>query len=200
MSLLAAGLLFVCGGGTTPKAVAQEFIKACGPQSLIVVAGQTRSDAAGAEGSREFLIENGARMVVVLPWNEPTEMDRQVAENLIRSCSGVWIPGGSQGRLMNRFGEDWCRRVFQTAHRRGVHFFGTSAGAMLMSDDMISGYGDSHDTAEIRKGFGLTPIIIDSHYLERNRQNRLRDALRQTGRTEGLGLSEGQWVILSQSE
>lgn len=190
------GLLFLAGGGTTSTEVADRFLDAAGRERLIVVVGQVRQDPARATSSRDFLIERGARFVVVWPWENPSDDDRLLAEQMLKQAGGVWIPGGDQNLVLDRFGTEWCRRVFREARQRGTSFFGTSAGAMLMSDQMISGYGARHELSEVRQGFGLIEAIVDTHYTERNRETRLRHALQITGAETGIGLDEGEWIVI----
>ncbi len=192
----ALGLLFLAGGGTTSPEVARAFLDAAGRERLIIVIGQARQDPARASGSHDFLIQHGAKFVVVWPWTNPTDEDRDQAEEMLKQAGGIWIPGGDQNLVLDRFGTDWCRRVFGEARRRGTAFFGTSAGAMLMSDQMIAGYGESQQTAEIRRGFGLIDITVDTHFSQREREPRLRFSLKQTGVKTGIGLDENEWVMI----
>lgn len=195
-ALLAAGVLFLAGGGTTPPSVVEAFLNRVGRGRLIVVLGQVREEPPRAESSRELLIESGATMVVLLPFSTPSAIERASAETLLRSCAGIWVPGGDQGLLMDRWGTEWARAEIGGAVRRGASYFGTSAGAMLASDTMISGNGPQAGTALTRPGLALTPVLIDSHYRERNRQARTRHALKATGAKSAIGLSEGEWVMM----
>jgi cyanophycinase len=188
------GPLYLVGGGETPPEVVTAYLESVGRDSLIVVLGQVREEPQRAESSREMLIEAGARHVVLIPFDRFGETELAVTEKLVSQAHGIWIPGGDQGALMDRFGDEWARRVIGGAVRRGAAYFGTSAGAMLASDLMIAGNGSEPGTALIRKGLGLVPWVVDSHYRERNRQARLAWTLRQTGIEEGLGLSEKEWV------
>lgn len=196
-SSLAPGQLFAVGGGTTPKAVAEAFIKAVGKEQPILVMAHTRQDPAeGGKSSAEFLRENGASAVEVYGIEKPSDQEKRELEAKLKAVRGIWIPGGQQGRFIERFGADWSRRVFGEAYRRGVHFFGTSAGAMLMSDVMIYGPGEAQDTSKIGPGLGLTSWIIDTHFKERRREARLEHALKESKRENGLGLSESEWVVI----
>lgn len=196
-STVVPGQLFAVGGGTTPKAVAEAFVKAVGADQPILVMAHTRQDPAeGGKSSAEFLRENGAKAVEIYGIEKPNEDQKKALEAKLKLIKGIWIPGGQQGRFIERFGADWSRRVLGEAYRRGVHFFGTSAGAMLMSDVMIYGPGEAPNTSKIGPGLGLTNWLIDTHFKERNREARLQHALTEGKRDKGLGLSEQEWVVI----
>ncbi len=189
------GPLFVVGGGDTPAAAVDAFLSAAGAAGPIIVVGQVREEPARAASSVQWLQERGAARVILWDAAEPGPADRLRAEAELRAASGVYIPGGNQSLVLDRWGADWCRTHFGLAHRRGAPFFGTSAGAMLMSRRMISGYGTEHHISETRPGFGLTELIIDTHYRERTRQGRLAHATRLWS-APGLGLSESEWRVV----
>jgi cyanophycinase len=185
------------GGGSTTVEVVREFLGACGgPESLVVVMPQTREEPWRGTSSVELLEENGAKNVVLLGHDVVIAMDREKAGELLRSAKGVWIPGGDQRRFIDRWGVEWLRTEFRAALNRGVNFFGTSAGAMIMSDPMISGPGKEEKTVEIRPGIGLFDGLIDTHFRERSREARLEHGLGQVGHRRALGLSEGEWVVV----
>lgn len=70
---------------------------------------------------------------------------------------------------------------------------------MVCSNSMIEG-PDGEGKARTGPGLGLTHWVIDSHFRERKREARLRHALDTTGQQFGLGLSEGEWVIIQGDE
>ena len=71
---------------------------------------------------------------------------------------------------------------------------GTSAGAAVMSRSMISG-GDIEP--EIREGFGWLPeVIIDQHFSEKKRLERLKRAVLKHPQLVGVGIDERTgWLI-----
>ena len=72
---------------------------------------------------------------------------------------------------------------------RGGVIGGTSAGAAIMSRDMIA---RGKQTPEMGTGFGFLPYaIIDQHFLARNRQARSLKAVKEHPGRFGLGIDEG---------
>ena len=190
------GKIYLMGGGSTTTEVVQSFLKDCGSKdALILVFPQTRQEPWRGASSVELLAENGATRVTLLSAVQPTDAEKQQAADLLKQAKGIWIPGGDQSLLVDRWGLDWLKTNFSQAIKNGTNYFGTSAGAMVTSPTMITGYGNSRDEATTRPGLNLVPWIVDTHYAERKRQNRLLHALTETGIKEGLGLDEGDWIV-----
>lgn len=190
------GSLYLAGGGSTSKELVSSFIRDCGgSESLILVFSQTRVDPANGKSSVEFLRENGAKHVVLIGASEPDESDRKLAADYLKKARGIWIPGGDQKLFPKRWGIEWLRSEFGEALRRGINFYGTSAGAMIMSDPMIAGPGKEPNTVALEPGIGLFPGLVDTHFVARKRQARFEYGLKQVGRQVGIGLDEGEWIV-----
>ncbi|MCU0316776.1 MAG: Type 1 glutamine amidotransferase-like domain-containing protein [Fimbriimonadaceae bacterium] len=196
-SLIASGTLFLVGGGNTPEIVPRRFIEACGgPEALILVIGQVREEPPRAISSVELLQESGAKNVRLIDKSRFTDADKSDLAASLSKAKGVWIPGGDQNLLIKRLGAPWLREHFSVALKRGTHFFGTSAGAMVMSHPMITGNGEVAGTATSGAGIGLVDFLIDTHFRERNREARLRFALRETGHKKAVGLEASEWILV----
>ena len=110
-------------------------------------------------------------------------------------------------------------------YRNGAVIGGTSAGAAIMPDSMITGnqilndslayYGDEFEsiargTIHIVTGFGFLPgTIIDQHFLRRERHNRLMSATLERPSLIGVGIDEstalevrpdGTWLVRGLSQ
>ncbi|QYK54150.1 MAG: cyanophycinase [Fimbriimonadaceae bacterium] len=195
------GKLFLMGGGSTTPEVAKAFIAECGgPKSLIIVMSQTRQEPSNGAGSVELLKENGAENVRLVSDSEPNNDRRKAVGKELVQARGIWIPGGDQKLFMDRWGAGWLQKEFSSALKRGTNFFGTSAGAMIMSNPMIAGPGKEKDTVEIVPGIGLTKALIDTHFRERNRAARLENGIKQTGCRQWIGLDSSEWVVLHKGE
>jgi cyanophycinase len=78
---------------------------------------------------------------------------------------------------------------------------GTSAGAVAMSDEMISGGRNGtiirKNDLKMGKGLGLMPgVIFDSHFINRRRFGRLAEAVALHPEKLGVGLGEDTGVII----
>jgi cyanophycinase len=80
------------------------------------------------------------------------------------------------------------KRLKELLARNGV-IGGTSAGAAIMSEVMIS---SGRERPVISQGFGLIDTaIIDQHFVKRNRFRRLKSAVLQHPELIGFGIDEG---------
>ncbi|HEX6040894.1 cyanophycinase, partial [Longimicrobium sp.] len=105
-------------------------------------------------------------------------------------------------------------RALHERYRDGAVIGGTSAGAAIMSDSMLTGnqvaagedtigyHGDEYPrvarrTIEVVRGLGFLPgTLVDQHFLRRERQNRLLSVVLERPSMIGVGIDEGTAVIV----
>lgn len=111
------------------------------------------------------------------------------------NATGVFITGGNQLKLAQLFvGTPLADAIFR-AHERGAVVAGTSAGASIMSQFMISlgadGVTPRQRTSQLTSGLGLLPgVIIDQHFDERGRYGRLMSLVASSPNLLGVGIDE----------
>ena len=195
------GHLLIIGGGLDDgnTLVRGRLIERAGGGRIGVVPTATGVENPG-ESTREALAPHAPGGVEVLPltMNDHTNaMDEAVAAR-VRACSALWFVGGDQNRITSVFrpgaGGTPAYRACLDVLRRGGVIAGTSAGAAMMSDPMITG-GSSEDAlrggANLAPGMGFLPgVITDQHFLHRGRLGRLVAALGQTRTHIGLAVNE----------
>lgn len=220
------GSLVIVGGGSRSDAVMNRFITLAGGKGKAVIAVVPMAAEAAAETGREMVAELdtlGARGYVVLANRAQAQTD-SVARGL-DSATGIWFSGGDQATLTAALGGTAALRGMQARYRAGAAVGGTSAGAAIMSDSMITGdqtppgdttgyYGDEYPAIarhriEITPGFGFLPgAIVDQHFVKRERHNRLMSAVLEHPRLVGVGIDEstalevgpdGLWRVLGES-
>lgn len=124
----------------------------------------------------------------------------------------IFFTGGDQNRLMQSLSLPNVLNDLMQYRISGGHIAGTSAGAAVMSQFMITGnqlkYKDyestfSHlttDNVELASGAGfLTSCIIDQHFIARSRYNRLISALFQMPTLCGIGVEESSAILTDDS-
>lgn len=114
----------------------------------------------------------------------------------------IMFSGGDQSRITQIIGESQMKEILVRKYREEpVVIAGTSAGAMAMSDEMIAG-GKSTEAMYkggvlMGKGLGLIPgLIIDSHFIQRGRFNRVAEATAKFPHLLGVGLAEDTGIII----
>ncbi len=188
---LRSGALVIAGGGILPPSIYQRFIElGGGPNAKLVIITTASGYAGTAEmEARTAIWRNYAKQPYTL-FHAPTrvEADDPAYCAAIEQATAVWITGGNQNFLCERYLGTRVEDALQRLLARGGVVGGTSAGAAIMSRSMIA--GGKHDPI-MATGFGLLPgTIIDQHFLRRNRGDRLDAALRYRPGHVGIGIDE----------
>jgi len=126
---------------------------------------------------------------------------RSVFIDQLKGSSGVFFSGGDQNRIMDVLADDELLRLIREKYAAGTPFGGTSAGAAVMSDPMMTGDADlkvlDGTKVGVRKGLGLLPnVLFDQHFLVRQRHNRLFGLMLENPNMLGIGIDEDTAVLI----
>ncbi len=204
------GHLLIVGGGRQPDALVARFVElAGGPGNarIAVVPMASSAPAESGDGKVEQLVEFGADAFNLLLTRAQAETDSAAA--LLEGVTGVWFTGGDQARLVPVLQDTPVLDSIRARHANGAVIGGTSAGAAIMSDSMLTGeqiaagedtigyHGDefrqlARGTIVVVPGFGfVSDVIVDQHFIERERHNRLLSAVLERPALLGAGIGEG---------
>jgi cyanophycinase len=193
------GRLLIIGGAAGPDLLARFVQLAGGPAARIVVIATASSDPAAAETAHvEAFTAGGAGEVV--PLRLTTRLEAQEDQPMLRRATGVFFTGGDQERITTVLGGTATDSLLQTLVAAGdVVLGGTSAGAAVMSGTMIAeGDAPGVSRASVRTGPGLEflpGVLIDQHFAERGRVNRLLSAVALYPHELGLGIDEDTAIL-----
>ncbi len=187
-----SGALVIIGGGQTPEtAISRALDLAGGSSARVLVIPFAWGRSATGLASARMWERAGARKVSVLPW----DCERGEAVREVKAADVIWFGGGSQNVLMDRLTRLDLIEVIRERYRGGAVVGGTSAGAAVMSAVMLTGSRERGHTEG--DGLGLWPeVIVDQHYLARQRRPRLLEAVQGHPRLVGVGIDEGTAVIV----
>jgi cyanophycinase len=202
-----AGNLLIIGGNEDKQGecvILRKFIAMAGgcQARIVVVTTATESPReVGAEYQALFAAFGAASTQVLYIANRELAND-PVRITEIESCSGIFFTGGDQLRLTSLLGGSGIDAAIRRAYRRGTVIAGTSAGASAMSDTMIvegaSSDTPTKDMLSMAHGMGLlAEVVIDQHFAQRGRINRLMAAVAQNPHILGVGIDEDTALVVS---
>lgn len=202
-----AGKLFIIGGGSRTSVLMNSLFVAANKDSVASVAVLC---LASAEPDTSFyylqkdLILAGFQNV----WYFNPNQSINYRDSLLLA-DVIFISGGDQNRFMNLADSLHLIEIIHYVYEDGGIIAGTSAGAAVMSEVMIS--GDQHrepeyestysrimtENARYESGLGLLKnVIIDQHFVARSRHNRLLTALFDYPEMLGVGIDESTAILV----
>lgn len=191
------GTLVIVGGGGTPDVVIAEAVRLAGGLSAnVVVLPQASSREGRGESSVEMFRQHKVTNVKVVEFD-----DVAAAKAAISSADLIWFPGGQQTKLMEALVAAGLNSVIVDRNREGAVVGGTSAGAAVMSADMIptspERTGLRSGNTPVTTGLGLARhLIVDQHFVERQRMNRLLGAVLDRPHRIGVGIGERTAIVV----
>jgi cyanophycinase len=209
--ITAEGSLFIIGGGSRPDAMVQRMITEAGVDRegyvVILPMSSSEPDSAIIWSGAQFLKQGLAN---VIGFNFPAgEEPKEIWIDSLRNARLIYISGGDQNRFMTIVKDTPIMEAILKAYENGAMIAGTSAGAAVMSEKMITGnelkYPDYQSTfrtieaenIELAQGLGLiNTAIIDQHFVWRSRHNRLLTAVIEHPALVGIGIDESTAILV----
>src|SRR5829696_4570549 len=188
-------LVIVGGGGTTDAIVARTLQLSGGKDAVVVVLPQSSAVADAGDSSVKMWLDAGAASARKVDFTDPA------ARAALESATLIWMPGGDQNRFMKAIDGTGLDEVIRARHLAGAVVGGTSAGAAVLSQMMITGDAEltslTSGKTTLAKGLGVwTRGIFDQHFLKRQRSNRLLSAVIDHPEMIGVGIDEGTAAIV----
>src|SRR5918994_528233 len=172
--------LVLLGGGPRPPEALARFVEWAGNghSRLLVVTWASAEPLESYESLERDLRLYRPASIEAAPFAPLGLGDRERLLAALRRATGIFFGGGDQGRIMDVLQDPELAAALRERYRQGAVFAGTSAGTACMSALMITGEGDftvlDGGQVKVRPGLGLLPgVILDQHFLKRQRQNRL---------------------------
>ena len=203
------GHLFIIGGGERTDLLMGKFVELAGgteAKILVVPFASATAEETGRTQSEQML-KFGCRTDYI--FFEQGEADLEQNLNKLEGVTGIFFSGGDQNRLTRALLNTQFIERIKEIYRQGGVVGGTSAGAAVMSKIMITGSEavnkDRSNAFPFIKtgntitteGFGLLDFaIIDQHFIQRKRENRLIELVIEHQMT-GIGIDESTAIIVS---
>jgi len=144
----------------------------------------------------------GCTNMEVIDFRIREDVDNSETIRKFSKADCVMFSGGDQSRIVNVIGGSTIHDILIKRFKNEKFVIaGTSAGAMAMSQEMISGGSSTDslvkDSVRMRDGLNLIPgLIIDSHFIKRGRFGRMAEAVAKHPHLLGVGLAEDTGLII----
>ncbi|WP_299211568.1 cyanophycinase [uncultured Aquimarina sp.] len=210
--VIAKGKLFIIGGGKRPKELVQELIhisKLDKEHYAVILPMASQEPDSAIFYARKQFTDLGIKATQVKGFNFKKGEEQSTWIEIIKKAGLIYIPGGDQTRFMNSIINTPLYTAVHEAYQNGATIAGTSAGAAIMGDKMITGIEHKHpeytgdfktieaDNIEITKGMGfLKNTIIDQHFIKRMRMNRLISTALENPYQIAIGIDESTAIVV----
>lgn len=182
----------------------RRFVRLAGGRSAriaIVPTASSFQEEVSAAYRQTFGRLGATALSVVNPASRADAHDPELVSR-IDEATGVFLSGGSQLRLSQFFPGTPLGTALHRAHARGAVIGGTSAGASIMSQFMISmgseGATPRQRTSQLTAGLGLVQgVIIDQHFAQRSRYGRLMSVVASSPQLIGIGIDENTAIEIT---
>jgi len=206
------GKLFIIGGGDRTDAMMNQLVDLAGIRTggyaYILPMASSTPDSSIIWAKEDF---NATGIKNVFGYNFLKGVTPPTAQlDSLRNAKLIYISGGDQARFMSVILNTPVLDAIHQAYKNGSVISGTSAGAAVMSKKMITGIQKKHpetetgfitieaDNVEIIQGLGmLTDVIIDQHFVKRQRLNRLVAASIENPDELCVGIDESTAIIVN---
>lgn len=168
---------------------------------LVLMTVASHEPEALAEDYTAIFKKFGISKVDVLDVRMREDAHREENIEMFKGSPVVFFTGGDQLRIASQIGDSPVYQALTELYEQGGTIVGTSAGAAVMPETMLVS-GLSEDSSEMA-AIGMSPglgllknVVIDTHFAERGRINRILAAVAQNPRNIGLGIDEDTAVIV----
>lgn len=209
------GKLFIIGGGNRSDKLMSQLLSISNlkQKDYIVVLPMSSEEPDSAYiYFKEQVQKLTTNPIVMLNFNKQTATNPVLVDSL-QKAKLIFISGGDQTRFMGVVTNTPVYKAIHQAYQNGACIAGTSAGAAVMCEHMITGnqkletkYTETfdnirHNNLETAEGLGLIKnVIIDQHFLKRSRYNRLLSGLIEFPTHIGIGIDESTAIIVRNKE
>jgi len=206
-----SGKLFIIGGGNRTEAMLNELVDLAGIRSegymFVLPMSSSEPDSAILWAKDDFRI-TGIKNITGYNFRKEESFPQDKIDSL-KNAKLIYISGGDQSRFMDVVLNTSVYNAIHEAFNKGAVVSGTSAGAAVMSKKMITGNQKKHpesetgfttiegENVEIIEGLGmLTDVIIDQHFIKRQRLNRLVAVAIENPDQLCVGIDESTAIIV----
>jgi cyanophycinase len=186
------------------EGILSRVVKESGGKEALIIIVPTASSIPEEVGENYLLAfgKLGCTNLHVMDIRERDQSEEKDNIALMKKASCVMFSGGNQSNITEKISGTSLHKIMMDRFRNEAFVIaGTSAGAMCMSAEMITGGGIKEaftkGATRMGSGMGFIPdLIIDSHFIRRGRFGRLAEAVARFPKIIGIGLAEDTGLII----
>jgi cyanophycinase len=206
------GHLFIIGGGEKTEALMKDLLKisGCSPDDYVIILPMSSEDPdSSVIFAQQDFASVGITKVIGFNFVAKGPVTQSRIDSMMKAKL-IFITGGDQARFMNVVGTGPIYKAIHEAYNNGATIAGTSAGAAVMSKKMLTGNTLKHPensgkyptiepgNIELIAGLGMVnKLIIDQHFIKRQRLNRLISVSLENPDETCVGIDESTAIIVT---
>jgi len=206
------GKLFIIGGGSKSPEMVLQIVSLSGVDSngyAVILPMASEAPDTAIFYATKMLLQANVHNIYPIIFDSVTSHNDTLLTRL-KGAHLIYISGGDQVRFMKAIANSRIKEIIQQAYQDGATIAGTSAGAAVMSQKMLTGeqlkypiYTGDYKTIEANNiemsdGLGLLPgAIVDQHFIRRQRLNRLIAVCLENPQETCIGIDESTAIIVN---
>lgn len=185
--------------------ILSRVVKESGGKDAVIVVIPTASSIPVEVGENylEAFLKLECKNVHVLDIRSIEDSEKPTSIALIKKANCIMFSGGNQSKITDIIGGTTIHKILLDRYFNEKDFViaGTSAGAMVMADEMIAGGSSTEAFVKgavlMYKGLALIPeLVIDTHFIQRGRFGRQAEAVAKFPHLLGIGLAEDTGLVI----
>lgn len=206
--------LVLMGGSREVDEASREFVASAGGGDVLILRALGSVSSYPDYFVDDLLPDPAPSSVVTVKTDPPSAGSSSTVGCRVSRAEAIWLAGGDQWNYLGGWPES-LHDSLSAATGRGASLGGTSAGAMVLGEwafdarhgtvSSATALADPHDPAVSvsRSGFPqpeLAGMLVDSHFMERDREGRLLAFLARAGSggadVIGVGIDERTAIVI----
>jgi cyanophycinase len=200
------GTLILIGGSEDKqggRVILSEVARRTGDGTLVVATLASEQPEFQWERYRQVFSGLGVKQVVHLAAADREAAIESACAEVVQDAAAVFFTGGDQVKIASKLGGTPLLTAVRQRFAEGMLVAGTSAGASAMGEAMLVSRGPEETSHKVEGAFYMTrglgliaDLIIDQHFAQRARIERLIGAIAENPGVLGIGIDEDTGVIV----
>lgn len=200
------GTLILIGGSEDKqggRVILSEVARRTGDGTLVVATLASERPDYQWQRYDQVFTELGVKRLVHLAAADRQDVVDAGASGLLDDAAAIFFTGGDQVKITSKLGGTSLLTALRQRFEAGALVAGTSAGASAMGEVMLVSRGPEETSHKVEGAFYMTrglgliaDVIVDQHFAQRARIERLIGAIAENPGVLGMGIDEDTGVIV----